>query len=690
METRPVSHNLQNIREKYIRALSNATNSTQKAKELAEDLFALDLTVYSKNFSFNSIMYNAFAHSEIDENISMHPEQIEILNQIKNNDALIISAPTSFGKTFCIFEYIAKNYPQNIVLIVPTLALVDEYLKKIIKKYANVFSRYKIHTNINDETQYNFNLHNIFVLTHDRVVQETSYALIERIDLLVIDEVYKLEKDSANDRVLVLNLAYYHLAEKASKYILLAPFIKDIEDRSELAKKPRLYKSNYSPVVNEVIVNEIVRETDRNQECNRILSELGQDDKTLIYFPTVTGIYKYVNEILDNEKDIEINDSNITQFIDWAKDEVHEKWYLIRALEKGYLVHNGQLPIGTRLFQMDLYEKSEEYNKMLCTSTLLEGVNTTAKNIIITKPSRSNPKELLPKPFTAFDFYNLVGRTGRLYKHFLGTAYYLKGANDPVYTKDDAIKSIKFELTDESKDMDIQRGNFERHPDFMKFLKDLNITYDEYMQKIGGRSRFDTVKRIYESYIRIKHELINELNNILNIPKYGRPKLIKLLYTIIEGKENKLEATIINQLLNRQRHKLKTIIDNTMEHTKIKQIDFVITTAIRLKSSYIEHEFYSKCLLIEYFLEKDGVENDLLEVLKKTVISAIEQLYFSASKHKKMLLDLGIYERDIDKVIQIIGDDFDDASELKRRLGVNIFKLSKMSFITKYVVRNLV
>jgi len=657
METRPVSHNLQNIREKYIRALSNATNSTQKAKELAEDLFALDLTVYSKNFSFNSIMYNAFAHSEIDENISMHPEQIEILNQIKNNDALIISAPTSFGKTFCIFEYIAKNYPQNIVLIVPTLALVDEYL---IKKYANVFSRYKIHTNINDETQYNFNLHNIFVLTHDRVVQETSYALIERIDLLVIDEVYKLEKDSANDRVLVLNLAYYHLAEKASKYILLAPFIKDIEDRSELAKKPRLYKSNYSPVVNEVIVNEIVRETDRNQECNRILSELGQDDKTLIYFPTVTGIYKYVNEILDNEKDIEINDSNITQFIDWAKDEVHEKWYLIRALEKGYLVHNGQLPIGTRLFQMDLYEKSEEYNKMLCTSTLLEGVNTTAKNIIITKPSRSNPKELLPKPFTAFDFYNLVGRTGRLYKHFLGTAYYLKGANDPVYTKDDAIKSIKFELTDESKDMDIQRGNFERHPDFMKFLKDLNITYDEYMQKIGGRSRFDTVKRIYESYIRIKHELINELNNILNIPKYGRPKLIKLLYTIIEGKENKLEATIINQLLNRQRHKLKTIIDNTMEHTKIKQIDFVITTAIRLKSSYIEHEFYSKCLLIEYFLEKDGVENDLLEVLKKTVISAIEQLYF------------------------------DDASELKRRLGVNIFKLSKMSFITKYVVRNLV
>ena len=121
---------IQEVRNKYIKILDNSRNSTLKAKELADDLFALDLTVYSKNSSFDSIVYNALAISELDGNISLHPEQLKILNEIEKNQALIVSAPTSFGKTFCIFEYIARYKPNNIVLIVPTLALVDEYRKK--------------------------------------------------------------------------------------------------------------------------------------------------------------------------------------------------------------------------------------------------------------------------------------------------------------------------------------------------------------------------------------------------------------------------------------------------------------------------------------------------------------------------------------------------------------------------------
>ena len=42
---------IQKIRDEYIRMLDNSDNSTMKAKEMAEDLFALDLTVYSKNNS---------------------------------------------------------------------------------------------------------------------------------------------------------------------------------------------------------------------------------------------------------------------------------------------------------------------------------------------------------------------------------------------------------------------------------------------------------------------------------------------------------------------------------------------------------------------------------------------------------------------------------------------------------------
>jgi replicative superfamily II helicase len=150
------NRNLQERRKEYIRCLAKNQNATLKAKNIADDLFALDLTVYSLDYSLESLIYNAMATSELDENISLHPEQINIVNKIRQQDALIVSAPTSFGKTFCIFEYIAKNKPQNIVLIVPTLALVDEYYKKIIKRYKEMFSEYKVHTSVSEDKEYDF------------------------------------------------------------------------------------------------------------------------------------------------------------------------------------------------------------------------------------------------------------------------------------------------------------------------------------------------------------------------------------------------------------------------------------------------------------------------------------------------------------------------------------------------------
>lgn len=678
---------VQQVRNKYIKILNDSKDSTKKAKEIADDLFALDLTVYSRNSSFDSIIYNALAISELDENISLHPEQIEILNEIEKNQALIVSAPTSFGKTFCIFEYIAKYKPNNIVLIVPTLALVDEYRKKIIKKYKEKFQEYKIYSNIDEEKQYNFDKKNIFILTHDRVVQETNYMLIKKIDFLVIDEVYKLEKDLKDDRVLILNMAYYYMAKIAKKYVLLAPFIKNVEDTELLEKKPVLYVSNYSPVVNEVISCELINDKDREIECKSILDKIGEKEKTLIYFPTVTGIYNYIKNIISNEDIIQNMDESIKFFIDWAKEEIHEEWGLIKALERGYLIHNGQLPIGTRMFQMNLYENSDIYNRLLCTSTLLEGVNTSAKNIIITRPSRTKNND--KDNFSAFDFYNLVGRTGRLYEHFLGKAYYIKGTKDPIYEKIDAVKSIKFELTDQSKDIDLQTGNIENHKDIIEFLNMLKIDRDEYCLKIGNKVRFETVKGMYNKYKEMELKLLKELQNLIEDNKRGRYDLVSILYTIINGKNNALESNIINRLLNRKRPKLKSVI-NEVSKGKENNIDYIIATTIRLKMGYIEHDFYTKVLIIRYFMEKEGVKEELINKLNEKVINAIEQLYFSDSIQKKMLIDMGIYERDVENIIKIIGSNFEDELELKNRLIDNLNKLDNVSFISKYVINNLI
>ena len=60
------------------------------------------------------------------ENIFLHDEQKYCLDKILNNTNMIISAHTSFGKSLLIEEVISSNKFNNILIIQPTLALLDE------------------------------------------------------------------------------------------------------------------------------------------------------------------------------------------------------------------------------------------------------------------------------------------------------------------------------------------------------------------------------------------------------------------------------------------------------------------------------------------------------------------------------------------------------------------------------------
>ena len=685
----PQGYDLQTRRKQYIRNLAFSDDLTKAAKTMAEDLFALDLTVYSSDYCFESVIYNALAVSEIDDRVSLHPEQLNILSKIEKNDALIISAPTSFGKTFCIFEYIARFKPDSIVLIVPTLALVEEYYKKIIKKYRDGFIKYKIYTNISEEKIYDFTRKNIFILTHDRVVQESVIAKLEKIDFLVIDEVYKLETDKTDDRVLVLNMAYYYLAKKAAKYVLLAPFIKEILDYDQLEKKPVFYRSDYSPVVNNIVQKKIISDEERFAKCQEIIESL-VGEKTLIYFATVTGkygMYTYIDSVIANEPEVDSMPGEVSAFIQWASEEIHDEWCVITALKHGYLLHNGQIPVGTRIFQINQYGEQLGFDKMLCTSTLLEGVNTTAENIVIVQPARKYAKE--GECFSSFDFFNLVGRTGRLNEHLIGNAYYIQGPRDVEFSYNDAVKSIRFEILDHTDDMDIQFKDISNNQNVNGFLDTLGITIDEYLENIGTKVRFETARNIYNRFV----ENITEFNSILfemvANPEKGRYSLIYLLIKIADGKDNSLEANITNELLDKRRPSIKIVVNDLRKYYKNVDINSLISKTIRIKNGYIEHQLYNRTSIIKYYCRLAKFADDQVNILDSKVLKPIEYLYFLNVKNKKMLIDIGIYERDVEKIIQVIGADFDDTIELKNRLLENWNKLGSISYISRYVIGNL-
>ena len=74
--------------------------------------------------------------------------------------------------------------------------------------------------------------------------------------------------------MLILNLAYYNLVSISKKYVLLAPFIKGVNNLDKLDDKPYFYGTNYSPVVNEVIEIPIIDDNDRLNKAKSILKEL--------------------------------------------------------------------------------------------------------------------------------------------------------------------------------------------------------------------------------------------------------------------------------------------------------------------------------------------------------------------------------------------------------------------------------
>ena len=77
---------------------------------------------------------------------------------------------------------------------------------------------------------------------------------------------------------------------------------------------------------------------------------------------------------------------------------------------------------------------------LVCTSTLIEGVNTAAKHVVI------YDNKISRKPIDYFTYRNIQGRSGRMFRHFVGTVHLfhnppqpdLLDVDFPVFSQTDA------------------------------------------------------------------------------------------------------------------------------------------------------------------------------------------------------------------------------------------------------------
>ena len=132
-------------------------------------------------------------------------------------------------------------------------------------------------------------------------------------------------------------------------------------------------------------------------------------------------------------------DPALEDLSDFLRAHVHPHYRLADLLHKGVAFHYGNIPqiIRGRVEEL-LRERVLRF--VCCTSTLLQGMNLPAKNIFV-----ENPKKGRGRPMSTGDFWNLVGRAGRMAKEFNGNVYCVHGqqweTNPLQGSKLDAIKS---------------------------------------------------------------------------------------------------------------------------------------------------------------------------------------------------------------------------------------------------------
>ncbi|WP_111309864.1 DEAD/DEAH box helicase [Confluentibacter sediminis] len=410
--------------------------------------------VNPKLLSKSALIRYEYHKSPFLKDVYLHEEQQQLSIELQSKRSIVVSAPTSFGKSLLIEEIIASQLYKQIVVIQPTLALLDETRKKLLK-YKDI---YKVVVSTSQEPDNEKG--NIFLFTGERVVE---YDKFPDIEFFVIDEFYKLSIDRDDDRAIALNQAFHRLLKYTNKFYLLGPMIKNIpvnfKNKFDLTWFPTEFATVAVDETSNLVEGRLKANEKKELKKLNLFNFLETlKEQTIIYCSSPNKATNLALEFLsflmksrveiDNPFVLENND-----IIDWIKESVNNKWSLNIALEYGIAFHHGALPrhLGSSIVD---YFNNGSVRWLFCTSTLIEGVNTSAKNVVL------YDKEKGRKPIDFFDYKNIAGRSGRMKKHFVGNVIRFEDQPEqmelfvdiPLFNQEQAPLEILISMQDEDID----------------------------------------------------------------------------------------------------------------------------------------------------------------------------------------------------------------------------------------------
>lgn len=525
--------------------------------------------------------------------------QNDILNALEEKTLISFSAPTSFGKSFIVRHYIARRYASNNIkrclVIVPTKSLIDDFFEDFIrikKELSLDFSLYTHARSVDRDIE-----KGVFILTQERLsfLINQDPEFVKAFDLVYCDEAHSIGRGY---RGFVLREVLKNLIriceergslELKTKYVFSSPIIKNPDYYhqklfQQLNDNQVYHKEiKYSPVEKNIhlikkddysfsyyLLHDIPQDASFEERIEEIgqkyfsdqfssdLEEVARDidivlqsnikKRTIFFNTSPLNAHKYALMLSQRLVDRENYIDEIKDLGKYIHDHFDRSLGITNLLRKGIGLHYGPMPVGLRRAMVNLFEKGV-LDYLICTPTLLEGVNLPAKNIFLfsDKYGGKTGKE----KHSTMSFWNLLGRAGRITFGLSGNVYCIE---KNIKNYESLIDNKEAEISDP--ELEVINNNKRR-----SYLVETITSTEENYNYLNSKSRDDIEYLIYELFTK---------NNPSTLLEDLEPQLKEQMLLAIENTKSRFEIPLEFIKLNpgidpRLQNKLYVIVMNMDE-----------------------------------------------------------------------------------------------------------------------------
>ena len=337
----------------------------------AVGLFPYITPYLSKIALSDRLAYEAHRVEGVEQDMVFHHLQAHVFSLIMQGRNVVLSASTSVGKSVIIDAVLAQQRFKKVVVIVPTIALIDETRRRLVKR----FKDFNLITHPSQEAVSHTT--NVYLLTQERVIQRPDLSDVE---FFVLDEFYKIDlvnHTSESSRAIDLSLAFHKLAKTGAQFYMLGP---DIQKVSGLeGYEYHFIPSDYSTVAVDIQnFNLGMRSEERKEKLLELVITL--DSPTLIYCQAPASANKIAEYLIQEAGLMPVPE--MQEIAAWISEHYHPEWNVAKAISLGIGIHHGGVPRALQQYIVKLFNEGI-IKKIICTSTMIEGVNTSAENVII-------------------------------------------------------------------------------------------------------------------------------------------------------------------------------------------------------------------------------------------------------------------------------------------------------------------